>query len=70
MAYTYIDEAEAYQQYDDMLDEVFSNDLDIPSSDILKRCDPIRYECGFTDWLDGMELTTDEAETEDDGEGV
>jgi hypothetical protein len=68
MAYTYIDETEAYKQYDEVLDEIFSNQLDIPSSEILKKCDPIRYECGFTDWLDGMELTTDEAEN--DGEGV
>ena len=68
MAYTYIDEAKAYQQYDEVLDEIFSNQLDIPSSDILKKCDPIRYECGFTDWLDSEQLTTDK--TEDDGEGV
>jgi hypothetical protein len=68
MAYTYIEESEAYRQYDDMLDEIFSNDLDIPSSDILKRCDPIRYECGFSDWLDSAELTLDESDEPEDEE--
>ena len=65
MEYTYIEESEAYQQYDEVLDEIFSNQLDIPSSDILKKCDPIRYECGFSDWLDSQELTIDEPEDEE-----
>jgi hypothetical protein len=66
MAYTYIDEAEAYQQYDDMLDECHPNQiLDIPASTILKECDPIAYDCGFSEFLDGRELTIDETENEE-----
>ena len=71
MAYTYIDETEAYQQYDDMLDECHPNQImNIPASTILKECDPIAYSCGFDDWLDSMELTIDEPDPEDNEEGV
>lgn len=65
MTYTYIEESEAYQQYDDMLDELYPNQiLDILASRILKELDPIAYSCGFDDWLDANELTIDEEETE------
>jgi hypothetical protein len=68
MTYTYIDEAEAHQQYDDMLDECYPDQvMGIPASLILYKCDPIAYHCGFDDWLDGMELTTDETEAEQEG---
>jgi hypothetical protein len=67
MAYTYIDEAEAYEQYDMMLDEIYPNQvMDIPASEILKKCDPIAYSCGFDDWLDSCDLTIDESEAEVD----
>jgi hypothetical protein len=65
MSYTYIDETEAYQQYDDMLDECYPNQImNIPASTILYKCDPIAYSCGFDDWLDSSELTIDETEAE------
>lgn len=65
MTYTYIDETEAYQQYDDMLDECHPNQiLNIPASTILKECDPIAYDFGFSEFLDGRELTIDEPEDE------
>ena len=65
MAYTYIDETEAYQQYDDMLDECYPDQImGIPASMILHKCDPIAYSCGFDDWLDSCELTIDETESE------
>ena len=65
MAYKYIDEAEAHQQYDDMLDECYPDQvMGFPASMILYRCDRIAYDCGFNDWLDSCELTIDESETE------
>jgi len=66
MAYTYIDESEAYEQYDLMLDECYPNQImDIPASQILYKLDPIAYSCGFDDWLDSCELTIDEPEQEE-----
>ena len=68
MTYTYIDEAEAHQQYDDMLDECYPDQImGIPASLILYKCDPIAYSCGFDDWLDSCELTIDESEAEQEG---
>jgi hypothetical protein len=67
MIYTYIEESEAYQQYDYMLDECNPHQImDIPASTILKELDPIAYRCGFNDWLDSMELTTDEPEDDEE----
>lgn len=55
---THIDESEAYDLYDEMLDECYPNQImDIPASHILKECDPIAYDCGFNDWLDSADLT-------------
>lgn len=62
MAYTYIDEADALAQYDAMLDECYPEVFGILPSRILSECDPIMYNCGFTDWLDANELTIDEDE--------
>ena len=60
MTYTYIDESSAYEQYNEMLDECYPNQImDIPASEILKNCDPVAYRCGFNDWLDSSELTTE-----------
>lgn len=69
MAYIYIDEDKALQQYRDELDEL--HDIEICgmsfcASRILKELDPIAFNCGFTDWLDANQLTTDEDETEDE----
>ena len=62
----YIDESEAYEQYDFMLDELYPDQVgNLLASRILKECDPIQYYCGFTDWLDACDLTTDEAEAEE-----
>lgn len=69
MSYTYIDESDAEQQYDDMLDELYPveiGDMSFCASRVLKELDPIAYNCGFSDWLDANELTTDESEAEND----
>lgn len=66
MAYTYIDEADAYEQYDQMLDECYPEVFGILPSRILSECDPIQYQCGFTDWLDASELTIDEDEEDEE----
>ena len=69
MTYTYIEESEAYSLYDDMLDEIYPNQVgNIPASTILKDLDRIAYSCGFDDWLDSQELTIDEPEDEDEEE--
>ena len=65
MAYTYISEEDALAQYDEMLDECYPEVFGILPSRILSECDPIQYNCGFTDWLDANELTTDEDEAEE-----
>lgn len=62
---TYIDEQQAYEQYDEALDEqgmITIGSLEYYPSLVLERVDPIAYRCGFTDWLDSMEYTTDESE--------
>jgi len=69
MAYTYIDELKAEAQYDDMLDELYPVEIggmSFCASRVLKELDLIAYNCGFSDWLDANELTTDESEAEDD----
>ena len=60
MTYTYISESDAEQQYDEMLDDSYPNQImDIQASRILRELDPIAYNCGFSDWLDANELTID-----------
>lgn len=61
MALEYINEFEAFEQYDLMLDELFPNQVGgLLASTILKECDPTQYYCGFDDWLDVCDLTIDE----------
>ncbi len=53
---------DADKSYDDFLDEIYSFEslggifaCMLPSN-VLQKCDPIAYRCGFTDWLDGEDL--------------
>lgn len=61
----YIEEREAYERYDEMLDEC--NDLlkigslTYTPSQVLKSVDEIAYRCGFNDWCDSENITTDQA---------
>lgn len=72
MAYKYIEESEAYSQWDDYIDEVNGPvvilGMEYTASRVLKEMDPIAYSCEFDNWLDSMELTTDESEAEDEDE--
>ena len=55
-----ITEVQAYQMYDDMLDDVYGNFMEqYPASRVLKAVDEIAYNVGFQDFVDGLE--TDEA---------
>jgi len=68
----YIDESKAYELYDEMLDELYSPiniaGIEFDPSRVLKELDPIAYQCGFNDWLDSCDLTTDENELETETE--
>ena len=63
MAYTYISESEAEERYHEMINEVYG-ELNIcgytyETARVFKEIDPIAYRCGYFDWLDAEELTTD-----------
>jgi hypothetical protein len=69
--YEYIDEDEAYERYNEMLDSegpVTAGGVEFSPSRILKKMDPIAYDTGFNDWLDGEQLTVDPDEDEDEDE--
>ena len=60
MTYTYIDESDALNRYRDEIDEchdvkIFG--MSFCASRVLEELDPIAFNCGFSDWLDGNELT-------------
>lgn len=57
---------EALEAYDDMLDEVYPDQIfGIPASRILREVDPIAYRVGFSDWLDSPEVSEDDMENWD-----
>jgi hypothetical protein len=50
-------EHEAEELYDDYLDEVGVENLNLPpASVVLKEVDPIQYDCGFADFCDAEEI--------------
>ena len=50
-----MDEQKAHDLYDSCLNELGLNNLiSQPASVVLKNFDPIMYDCGFNDWLDGQ----------------
>lgn len=58
--YKKINESDAIEMYNDMLDEIYP-ELNIAgysyqTSVVLKRVDLVAYNTGFNDWLDSMEL--------------
>ena len=66
----YILEHEAEALYNELIDacntviKIFGMEY-LPSR-ALKELDPIAYNCGFNDWLDAENLTTDESEADAD----
>lgn len=66
MTLKYISESEAEFLFDEMLDELYPDQVgNLLASRILKECDPTQYYCGLADWLDSSDLTTDETEAEE-----
>lgn len=55
---------EAYQRYDEMLNEVYGpvklGDQDYDAARVLRQVDPVRYRTGFGDWADAQGIDTDE----------
>ena len=49
-----ISELEAYELYDDMLNECHPSLFGISPSHILKNVDQIAYRCGFNDYTDSL----------------
>ena len=49
-----LSELEAYELYDDMLNECHPSLFGISPSHILKNVDQIAYRCGFNDYSDSL----------------
>jgi hypothetical protein len=59
---------EAYERFDEMLDEsgpVIVGGIEFSPSAILKEMDPIAYDVGFNDYMDSMDIDTDELSDSD-----
>lgn len=69
----YVPEHKAIEQYEEMLDECYGMfevaGMRYFTSTILKEVDPFAYRCGFNDWCDSEDITTDENEADDETEG-
>lgn len=68
----FIEESDAFALYDEMLDELYPTmdiaGIEFEPSRVLKELDPIAYRCGFNDWLDSCDMTTDPSELEPETE--
>jgi hypothetical protein len=59
---------QAYDAYNQMLDEadhVIIGGIEFSPSDILREMDPIAYDVGFNDYMDSMDIDTDELSDSD-----
>lgn len=54
-----IDSSDCERLYDDMLDECYPELFNMLPSRILSELDPIAYNCGLTDYVDGLEVSED-----------
>ena len=62
---------EAYERFDDMLDEsgpVVIAGLEFSPSAILKEMDQIAYDTGFNDYMDSMDIDTDDLLEDEDSD--
>ena len=62
---------EAYERFDEMLDEsgpVVIAGLEFSPSAILKEMDPIAYDTGFNDYMDGIGVDTDDLLEDEDSD--
>lgn len=65
----YVEESAAHSEFDEALDEsgpVMVAGMEFLPSRILAEVDPIAYRCGFSDWCDAENITTDESEADED----
>jgi len=51
-----IDSDDYTNEYDNMLDEVYGEFMDMQASYILKECDPIAYRCGLNDYAENLDI--------------
>jgi len=49
-----ISKSELVDMYDDVLDELYEPMFNISPSLILRRADPIQYDCGLNDYYDSL----------------
>ena len=60
---------EAYERFDDMLDEsgpVVIAGIEFSPSAILKEMDPIAYDTNFNDYMDACDIDTDDLDEDSD----
>lgn len=59
-----IDEDKYDENYDEWLDEIYGEimigNISFLPSRILKELDPIAYRCGFSDYIDSLDIEDDE----------
>ena len=48
------------EQYNELLDDLYPEIFNLQPSRILKECDPIQYQCGLNDYVDGIDLIESE----------
>ena len=69
----YMNEDKAHEMYEQMIDECSDGPfrigyLEFLPSEVLKNLDPVAYRCGFNDWCDSENITTDEDEADPEEE--
>ena len=63
-----LDADDFIESYEEMLDEIHGEFMNMNASRILKECDPIAYRCGLSDYVDSLEISDSEGYKELDQE--